>query len=102
LNGSLSDIPTFPTPPIPNAPLSFNDSSNCGADQRTVTLTWAIVPNASGYNLYRNDKLLTTTNALASSYQDETPSAKDFLYEIEAFNEYGVSERVSTQVQVCP
>lgn len=102
LNGSLSDIPTYPTPPIPNAPSSFADSSNCGADQRTVTLTWAMMPNANGYNLYRNNKLLTTTGALASSYEDITPPTKGFIYEIEAFNEDGVSERVSTQVQACP
>ena len=101
LSGSLYGLPVLPTPPIPDTPSSFNDSSSCGTDQRTVTLTWTIMPHASGYNIYRNGKLLTTTSALTHSYNDDTPPSKNYLYEIEAFNEYGVSARISTQVQAC-
>lgn len=101
LNGLLSEVPVVPTPPIPDAPASFYDSSDCGAEQRTVTLTWTDMPNASGYNIYRNGKLLTTTNAWSTSYDDHPPSNRDFRYEIEAFNANGISARISTQVQAC-
>ena len=58
--------------------------------------------HATGYNIYRNGKLLTTTGALSSSFTDDNTSpSKDYRYEIEAFNEYAVSGRISTQVQRC-
>jgi hypothetical protein len=101
LNGSLSDIAIYPTPPLPSAPTSFGDSSECGSNQRTVKLTWVTAQNADGYRIYRNGNLLATVN-LVSSYEDTTSPTKDFRYEIEAFNQYGVSERQSTQVQACP
>jgi CSLREA domain-containing protein len=102
LNGSLSGISVFPAPPIPDAPATFRDSSQCGATQRTVTLTWTMAPNATGYNIYRSNKLLKTVNALYSSYQDVTSPTSGFFYAIEAFNENGVSARLTTQVQPCP
>jgi CSLREA domain-containing protein len=101
LNGSLSDITIYPTPPLPSAPTVFGDSSECGSDQRTVRLTWTLTLNADGYRIYRNGELLATVN-LVSFYEDTTSPTKDFIYEIEAFNQYGVSERLSTQVQACP
>jgi hypothetical protein len=60
------------------------------------------MPNATGYNIYRSGKLLTTTNALRNSYQDVTSPEGSFFYAIEAFNENGVSARLTTQVQACP
>ena len=102
LSGSLYGLPVLPTPPIPDTPSTFNDSSSCGTDRRKVTLTWTIMLHATGYNIYRNGKLLTTTGALSSSFTDDNTSpSKDYRYEIEAFNEYAVSGRISTQVQTC-
>jgi len=102
LSSDLSTIPTLPSPPIPAAPETFKDASKCGASQRIVTLTWTLAPNAIGYNIYRGGKLLKTTNALTTSYQDTTSPHNDFLYAIEAFNEYGISAQLTTQVQACP
>jgi hypothetical protein len=102
LSGSLYGLPVLPTPPIPDTPSTFNDSSSCGTDRRKVTLTWTIMLHATGYNIYRNGKLLTTTGALSSSFTDDNTSpSKDYRYEIEAINEYAVSGRISTQVQTC-
>ena len=102
LSGSLSGVPTLPSPPIPATPEKFKDSSKCSASQRTVTLTWTLTPNAVGYNIYRGDKLLKTLNALTTTYQDVTSPHDDFFYAIEAFNENGISARLTTQVQACP
>ncbi|MGC1376639.1 MAG: choice-of-anchor Q domain-containing protein [Anaerolineales bacterium] len=102
LNGSLSTILVSPTPPIPDVPTTFRDFSQCGATQRVVTLTWTLTPNATGYNIYRNGKLLATTEALRNSYQDTTSPNSGFFYAIEAFNDNGVSARLTTQVQACP
>ena len=60
------------------------------------------MPSATGYNIYRNNKLLKTVDALYSSYQDITSPASGFFYAIEAFNANGVSARLTTQVQACP
>jgi hypothetical protein len=61
-----------------------------------------MMPNAAGYNIYRNGKLLAMVDALHSSYQDITSPDSGFFYAIEAFNENGVSARLTTQVQPCP
>ena len=102
LSGSISSLPVLAVPAFPEAPASFTDSSTCEAGQQTVTLSWAASPNASGYNLYRKEKLLATLDALANSYDDTPPSGNGFVYSIEAFNEYGVSARVATTALSCP
>jgi CSLREA domain-containing protein len=101
LSGSLYGIPTFTTPPVPETPTDFKDSSTCSPDGHNVTLSWTLMSSATGYNLYRGGKLLATVNVLSSSYQDNPPRNKSFIYEIEAFNSYGVSGRAATTVQAC-
>lgn len=101
LSGPSASLTIYPTPPIPADPVSFNDSSACSADQRTVKLTWAVQPDTTGYNLYRNGKILTTVSALSSSYEDNVPPNKDYFYELEAFNANGFSARVNTTTLAC-
>jgi CSLREA domain-containing protein len=100
LNGSLSAVSVSLVPDIPNTPASFTDSTNCSG-QHKVTLSWAIVPNATGYNIYRKGKLVTTIGTLTSSYEDAPPSKNGYTYEIEAFNDYGISARVATTSGAC-
>ena len=101
LSGSISDLPIVEPPPLPDRPTSFTDSTSCSSGQRTVTLSWAMDPNATGYNLYRKDKLLVSLPAWTVSYDDHPPFTNDYNYSIEAFNDYGVSERITNIALAC-
>ncbi len=103
-NVGLDSLPVVPTPPLPDTPATFSDKASCVIKLKSlsVKLTWADVSNESGYHLYRNGTLLTTLDANVTFYVDASaPLGKDLLYELEAFNEYGASERLQTTVTAC-
>ncbi len=102
LNGSIANIPVVAAPSLPEPPSLFTDSSKCEDGSHTVTLNWIIVPNATGYNIYRKDKLLSSVNFLTSSYEDNPGWENGYQYSIEAFNEYGFSGRAITIALACP
>lgn len=101
LDGSLTGVPFETVPPVPAAPGSFADSATCTGSQRKVTLTWTTASDAGGYHIYRDGKLVATLNAWATSYTDAPDWGKDYEYEIESFNDYGVSSTVATTALAC-
>ncbi len=102
-NGPPDQAPVVPAPPLPNAPGSFKDSAKCDQKRQTlsVTLSWTLAPNAGGYHIYRNGDLVATLGGSEDTYVENLPFGRDLLYEIEAFNTYGVSERLQTTVLAC-
>jgi len=62
---------------------------------------WAVAPAAAGYRIYRDGELLTTVAGNLTSYHDDAPMDVDLLYEMEAFNDYGVAVRVEARVPAC-
>ncbi len=102
-------LPATPTPSKPAAPTDFKATAACSPIPATltlavhVTLTWTdIAPNEEGYQIFRDDVLLATLGANATSFTDDTtiglapavfppvpgPSIK---YGIRAFNGAGNS-----------
>jgi hypothetical protein len=101
--GSLDQIPVVQAPALPGTPSKFVNSYACDPKAKTlgVSFNWAAVPLATGYRIYRNGSLAATVDASQTSYHDDAPVGQDLVYELEAFNSYGVASRVSTPVPAC-
>jgi hypothetical protein len=93
----------FSSPVLSGVPNTFNADPACDATKSlTVTLTWEPVPDARGYHIYRNGDLVISTEADTKTYVDKPGFANQYIYEIEAFNDYGISARWSDRVLPCP
>lgn len=101
--GAPDGLPVLPAPPLPDVPATFSDKGLCNPQVKTrsVQLSWSKVPNATGYRLYRGGVLLVQLGANISIFVDSVSPGKDYLYELEAINAYGSSERLKTSVSRC-
>lgn len=64
-----------------------------------ATFTWNPEPNAEGYRLYKNASLIATLGAGATSLVQEYADSEG-VFEIEAFNRWGVGPRTVAVVTV--
>ena len=104
VGAAIGGLPVLPPPPLPPAPANFAHHADCQANAKkfSVKLTWTLVPNVSGYHLYRNGNLIETLQASISTFVDSHPPLQtDLSYEIEAFNANGPSDRTQTDVPAC-
>jgi hypothetical protein len=99
----VEQVPVILAPPLPSSGSSFANTSHCDPVLNTMTvwLTWATAQNATGYNIYRNGTLITKVGPKGVSYTDNAPRGVNLKYQIESFNEYGVSSRQTTRVSAC-
>jgi hypothetical protein len=104
LEGPVELVPVIQAPPLPTAPSYFENSSHCDPvlNTMTVSLVWRPSDGASGYRIYRNGDLITELGPKATAYTEEAaPRFVDLQYQIEAFNAYGVSPRLSQTIGAC-
>jgi hypothetical protein len=103
VSGPTAQVPVVIGQPLPEMPSLFESSATCNAVLKTlgVRLDWAAAHGATGYRIYRNSVLLTTSSGSLTSYHDDAPVGVDLVYELEAFNAYGVAVRVQTSVPAC-
>jgi uncharacterized protein YgiM (DUF1202 family) len=89
--------------PLPGTPGNFVSSFVCNLKSKTlgVSFNWAGVPVVTGYRIYQNGSLLTTVAGNLTTYHEAAPLGVDLVYELEAFNAYGVAPRSSTNVPAC-
>jgi hypothetical protein len=102
--GPVQQVPIVFVPALPVTPSLFVETNTCNTTLHTlvVSFNWAAVQNVTGYRIYRNGTQLTTVGATASAYQDSTaPLGVNLVYDLEAFNDYGVAARISTTVGSC-
>ena len=101
--GPVDTVPVLPSPPLPSSASSFANTSHCDPVLNTLTvwLTWVAAQGATGYNIYRNGTLIAHLDQKHISYTDNAPRGVDLKYQIEAFNDYGVSIRQTTRVIAC-
>lgn len=101
--GAVTQVAIVQAPPLPGGLTTFVNTYICDTTLKTlgVAFNWDAASNVSGYNLYRNGSLLTQLMPDATSYHDDPPLGTDLVYELEAFNNYGVSPRLSTTVPAC-
>jgi hypothetical protein len=101
--GPIDTVPILPAPPLPSSVSSFADNSHCDPVLNTLTvwLTWGAAQGATGYNIYRNGTLIAHLDQKHISFTDNAPRGVNLKYQIEAFNDYGVSSRQTTRVIAC-
>ena len=101
--GGVEQVAIVQAPPLPSGLTTFVNTYICDPTLKTlgVAFNWDAASNISGYNLYRNGDLLTQIAADATSYHDDAPVGMDLVYQLEAYNNYGVSARLSTNVPAC-
>jgi uncharacterized protein YraI len=89
--------------PLPGTPGNFVSSFVCNLKSKTlgVSYNWGGAAGVSGYRIYQNGSLLTTVAGNLTTYHEAAPLGEDLVYELEAFNAYGVAARSSTNVPVC-
>jgi hypothetical protein len=102
LQGPVDQAPVVLVPPLPGMATSFDRTFVCTATNLKVSLVWAPVENITGYSIYRNGDLLASVGANQTSFEDsEAPNGVDLLYELKAFNDYGASPSLTTNVSAC-
>jgi len=102
--GPVQQVAIVLVPALPVTPATFTNSSTCSATLHTlgVSLNWSPVSDVTGYRIYRNGTLITTAGPDATAYHDgNAPLKESLVYELEAFNDYGVAARISTNVSSC-
>ena len=103
-SGPVEQLAIVPAPPLPDAPSKLVSSFTCDAKKTmtlSVTLNWATVAGATGFNIYRNGSLLTSVGSGVTSYTDNAPMGLDLTYAVEAVNADGHSGQVTTSVPAC-
>jgi len=103
VNGPVEQALIVQGQPLPETPALFESSDVCDTLLKTlgVRLDWSAAQDTTGYRIYRNGVLLTTLDGSLTSYHDDAPLGVDLVYELEAFNEYGVAVRAQTSVPAC-
>jgi uncharacterized protein YgiM (DUF1202 family) len=101
--GAAAQVSIVSAPPLPVTPGQFVSSFKCQISVKkfSVALNWMAVNNATGYRIYRNGTVLLELPPASTSYSDNPPLKVNLVYELEAFNDYGVAPRISTTVQAC-
>jgi hypothetical protein len=103
--GPVDQAPVVYVPNLPVTPSSFGVSSRtCTTAPITtsVSFEWTAVQNVTGYRIYRNGTVVTTAGPNETASQDTNSLlGVTLVYELEAFNDYGVAPRLSVTVQSC-
>jgi hypothetical protein len=102
--GPVDQLVAVQAPPLPDTPSKIVNKYSCDPKKTmtlTVDLNWANVAEASGYNLFRNDTLLTTVGSGSTSYTDKAPLGVDLTYAVEALNANGHSGLATSTVPAC-
>jgi hypothetical protein len=92
-------------PPLPDPVEGFYlDDFDCdvGNKKYTLALWWLDGEGELGYRLYRNGDELRPLRVNTDHFiDDDAPLFEELLYELEAYNEYGASERRYVDVPAC-
>ena len=104
-NSDFSNVQIGSAPELPGVPLSFavvNQQCLPGANKFEVTFNWTSGGGEKGYHIYRNSDRIIELNAKKFNFRDvNAPVNKNLIYEIEAYNEIGASDRSTQIVPAC-
>jgi hypothetical protein len=102
--GSVEQVAIAQVPALPGLPVPFDSSYVCkpALKSLTVALNWGAVYNATGYRIFRDGTILVEIGPSVTSYSDSAAPLKEtVVYELEAFNDYGVAAHLSTTIPAC-
>jgi hypothetical protein len=100
--GPVEQAPIVQAPPLPGTPAQFVNSYSCVSKKSlTVSFTWEPANYANGYRIFRNGTKVMEVGPTVTSYSEDAPMNVNLIYEMEAFNDYGVSLHASNSVPAC-
>ncbi|MGA9532894.1 MAG: choice-of-anchor Q domain-containing protein [Anaerolineales bacterium] len=105
-NGAGDEEQAFVTVEVtaepPATPQRFTVSGGqCTANGFTVNLIWTASVNEDGFHIYRDGSLIATVGPGTTSYTDQPPFGGPYTYGLEAFNEGGASNRLTSVAKAC-
>ncbi|NWF64025.1 MAG: SH3 domain-containing protein [Chloroflexi bacterium] len=104
-NQDFSSLEIGEAPPLPGIPLNFYvvDQQCLSAQKKfSLTLSWSSGGGETAFRLYRDGGRVGEFKPTRLNYKDPgVPYNKVVTYELEAVNEYGVSERAIQIVPAC-
>lgn len=104
-NQDLSGIALGEAPLLPGIPLSFfvvDQACQPGAKKFTVTLSWSSGGGETAFRIFRDGTRLIELKPNKFNFKDaKAPLNKNLVYEIEAANENGTSEKAIQIVPAC-
>jgi len=108
--GDASVLSVIPAQALPANPALSISHDVCGhaVDQTVgkdtanrIQVSWDEVPGASGYRFYRSGELMQTLSQGTLFAWDYPRTSKTYQYAVEAFNDYGVSQRMYITLPGC-
>jgi hypothetical protein len=104
-SASPDGLPLVSAPVLPDPVEGFYlDETKCNVNNGTylVALWWLDGEGEQGYHLIRNGDELRPLREDSDHFIDSAaPLGEEILYELEAFNEYGASERTYVEAPAC-
>lgn len=104
-NQDFSSLVIGEAPPLPGVPLNFfvTDQQCLSAQKKfSVTLSWSSGGGETSFRIYRDGNAMQELKATRFNFKDtNAPYNKNLVYEIEALNENGASERATQIVPAC-
>lgn len=104
-NQDFSTLKVGDAPPLPGVPLNFYVvDQNCQSAQKkfSVTLSWSSGGGETSFRVYRDGSAVQELKATKFNFKDaNAPYNKNIVYEIEALNANGSSQRATQIVPAC-
>jgi uncharacterized protein YraI len=99
--GNVATLRLIEAQTLPDTPATITISRDLCGIPNIVMIDWTQVGSARGYRIYRNGQLMQTNNGVDNHYYDNPKLKKPTVFAVEAFNEYGVSNRIAITVPAC-
>ncbi len=99
--GDLQALHVIVAQTLPDDPTPLVLSKNICGSTNVLLLEWAQVGSAAGYRVYRDGGLMATKNGADNRYYANPPHMKKAVYSVEAYNEFGVSNRIAVTSPGC-
>ena len=108
--GEASVLSVIPYQALPGNPVVSISHAVCGHavaqplgkdTPNRIQISWDDVPGASGYRFYRAGELMLTLSRGTLFAWDYPRTSKSYQYAVEAFNDFGVSQRMYITVPGC-
>lgn len=104
-NSDFSSLPIEEGLPLPANPGSFlvtNQLCQPGANKHEVSFSWTGGAEIDGFHIYRNGSRIIELKADRFNYKDVKALMEiNLVYELEAFNENGTSQKATQIVTAC-
>lgn len=98
---SYTYLPVIDLPPLPGTPNQIYVYRKDCEGRNKIVLRWPNVTGETGFHIYRGGIMLGSLKTDAVEFVDYPPDGREYLYEVESVNDFGLSVRVAVTVAGC-